>query len=444
MKYAIVILDGAADRPLAELGGLTPLAAADAPALARLAGIGRQGVVRTTPEGLAAGSDLCCMTLFGYDPRRYHTGRAPLEAAAMGLSLRPTDTIFRLNLVTTGESDADRGLMLDHSAGQISDAEARVLLRDLMEHWRRALPDLTKSLSLTHGVSYRSILIDSSARAYLDSHAGDSALLSTTPPHDIPSQPWSKHLPRGSGADAITTLMLESRKVFAEHEVNRARRAAGLRPATMAWIWGQGSPTTMPPFKERFGLRGAITTAVDLLAGLAHCMGWDRLPVPGATSYHHDNDYAAQGSAAAAALDAYDLVVAHVETPDEASHQGDWRSKVAAIEAIDRHVIAPILTKLESFGLGEDDPRASHPASAAGWRILLAPDHYTLVSTRQHDATPPPFLIAGSWIRSVVKSQWNEKNATDSDLQIDPGAGLMEYFLFSGLKRPALTRNHAD
>lgn len=444
MKYAIVILDGAADHPLAELNGLTPLAAADAPILARLGAMGRQGTVRTTPEGMSAGSDLCCMSLFGYDPRRYHTGRAPLEAAALGLALRPTDTIFRLNLVTTGESDADQGLMLDHSAGQITDAEARVLLAALTDHWRRTLPELAGSMALTHGVSYRSILVDSSGRAYLGRDAGSAAPLSTTPPHDIPGQPWSKHMPRGAGADALAALMLASRDVLVNHEVNQARRAAGLRPATMAWIWGQGSPTTMPSFQERFGVRGAITTAVDLLSGLAKCIGWDRLPVPGATSYHHDNDYRAQGAAAAAALDHYDLVVAHVESPDEASHQGDWQSKVAAIEAIDRDVIAPILSKLESFGLAEDDPRAMEPGAPMGWRMLLAPDHYTLVSTRQHDSTPPPFLIAGAWVRSVLKSAWSEERSAESDLHIDPGAGLMEYFLYSGLKRPARSRESLD
>lgn len=444
MKYAIVILDGAADRPLAELNGLTPLAAADAPNLARLGAMGRQGTVRTTPEGMAAGSDLCCMSLFGYDPRRYHTGRAPLEAAALGLDLQPTDTIFRLNLVTTGETDADQGLMLDHSAGQLTDAEARLLLAALTDHWRRTLPDIAASMALTHGVSYRSILVDSSERAYLEKDAKGAAPLSTTPPHDIPAQPWNKHMPRGAGADALSALMLASRDVLINHEVNHARRAAGLRPATMAWIWGQGSPTTMPSFHERFGVRGAITTAVDLLSGLAKCIGWDRLPVPGVTSYHHDNDYAAQGAYAAAALDRYDLVVAHVESPDEASHQGDWQSKVAAIEAIDREVIAPILRKLESFGLAEDDPRAMEPGFEAGWRILLAPDHYTLVSTRQHDATPPPFLIAGAWVRSVLKSPWSEEHSAESDLHIDPGAGLMEYFLFSGLKRSARSRESRD
>lgn len=444
MKYAFIILDGAADLPLPELNGRTPLAAAEAPTIARLSAMGRQGTVRTTPEGMSAGSDLCCMSLFGYDPREFHTGRAPLEAAALGLRLRSSDTIFRLNLVTTGESDSDRGLMIDHSAGQITDVEAQILLRALTEHWRRVAPDLSAGLALTHGVSYRSILVDFSGRAYLKKDAQGAAPLVTTPPHDIPGRPWEQSLPRGAGAQALTTLMLESRKILIDHEVNQARRAAGLRPATMAWIWGQGSPTTMPAFRERFGIRGAITTAVDLLAGIAQCIGWDRLPVPGATSYHHDNNYAAQGAHAAAALDHYDLVVAHVESPDEASHQGDWRTKVAAIEAIDRHVVAPMLSKLESFGTAGGHASAQQRGPTAGWRILLAPDHYTLVSTRQHDSTPPPFLIAGTQIDHDSSSTWDEAHAQQSDLHIDPGASLMEFFLHGGLQRPAPGRAGAN
>ena len=424
MKYVIIIPDGAADHPLAELQGRTPLEAARTPHLDRLARMGRQGTVETTPPGFGAGSDVCCMTLFGYDAERYHTGRAPLEAAALGLTLAPTDWIFRLNLVTTGDDDANDGLMIDHSAGHITDAEARLLLGDLRDAWRERAPDLASALALTSGVSYRHILIDS---------AHDYTNLSTTPPHEIPGQPWERALPRGDGADRLHTLMDISRDVFADHDVNISRRGAGLRPATMAWIWGQGTAPQLPRFEEKYGLRACIITAVDLLAGIASYAGWDRIPVPGITGYH-DTDYAAKGRYACAALDRYDVVIVHVEAPDEASHQADWATKVASLEAIDEHIVGPLLDRLQSFGDVETD------ADAEGWRMLVAPDHYTLVSTRRHDDTPPPFVMAGGWVRSVVKAPFSERAAAEADLHVAPGDGLMEYFLFSGRNTPRSRR----
>ncbi|MCA9312217.1 MAG: cofactor-independent phosphoglycerate mutase [Phycisphaerales bacterium] len=425
MKYVIIIPDGAADHPIPELNDQTPFEAATTPNLDRLGRMGRQGTVATTPPGFGAGSDVCCMTLFGYDAGRYPTGRAPLEAAALGLTPAFSDWIFRLNLVTTGEDDSNDGLMIDHSAGHITDAEARLLLTDLRERWADVAPDLASSLSLTNGVSYRHILIDSA-------HGYDR--LETTPPHEIPGQPWERALPRGEGSERLRMLMDLSREVFAEHDVNRARREAGLRPATMAWIWGQGTPPQLPTFEEKYGLRACIITAVDLLAGIAAYAGWDRIPVPGITGYH-DTDYAAKGRYACAALDRYDLVIVHVEAPDEASHQGDWSTKVASIEAIDEHIVGPLLTRLQACGDIETDPEAE------GWRMLVAPDHYTLVDTRRHDATPPPFVMAGGWVRSVVHEPFSERAASEADLHVDPGDGLMEYFLFSGRNLPRQRRS---
>jgi 2,3-bisphosphoglycerate-independent phosphoglycerate mutase len=418
----VIIPDGAADMPLEELNGLTPMEAANTPNLDRLARQGRVGTVRTTPAGMEAGSDVCSMCLLGYDPVKWHTGRAPLEAAALGIDLGPRDWVFRLNLVTTGLEGSDQeGLMLDHSAGHITDAEARTLVSDIAAYWRRKEPDLSRDLALTPGVSYRNILVDRSGRDY--------SLVRTTPPHAIPNEPWAPRLPTGGAAkesEVLRALMRLSAEVLADHPVNRARVEAGLRPATMAWIWGQGLKPSVPSFRERFGLRGAMITAVDLLAGIAAYIGWDRLNVPGVTGYH-DNDYDAQGRATIEALDRYDIVCCHVEAPDEASHQGDWQTKVASIEAIDRHIVGPVARRLEAFGDPERD------ASAEGWRLLVLPDHYTLVGTRKHDATPPPFLMAGSWVRSVVPRRFTEAEATESDLHIEAGHELMEYFLRSGL-----------
>ncbi len=314
MKYVIIIPDGAADFAVPELEGRTPLEAAKTPHLDRLSQRGRQGTVRTTPEGMPCGSDVCTMSLLGYDPKRFHTGRAPLEAAALGIELDERDWIFRVNLVTVID-----GLMQDHSAGHISDEEGRRLLRDFAA--RLEIPGML----LYPGVSYRNIMVDISARTEMvaQSAAGASSAavvhdattardwseLVTVPPHDIPGEPIRKHMPIGGDyAYLLQQIIAESEVFFAEHEINVTRREMNELPATHLWPWGQGRRPSMPSFHERFGLRGAMITAVDLLAGLASFIGWDRLDVPNQTSYH-DNDYAATGKHAVAALDEYDVVV---------------------------------------------------------------------------------------------------------------------------------------
>lgn len=414
MKYAIIIADGAGDYPLKELGGRTPLQAARTPAMDRLASMGRLLTAKTTPPGFGAGSDICTMDLLGYDPRKYHTGRAPLEAAAIDMPIGEHDFVFRVNLVTVGTGPADSGKMLDHSAGGISDAEAKPLFEDLLKHWQKTLPARAKTLSLRHGVSYRSSMVDSSRLRY--------DRIKATPPHEIPGEPWERNLPVSTSpegepaASALRELISTSQAFLAEHPINRARIAAGKRPGNTAWIWGQGTKPMMPSFKDRFGIRGSMITAVDLLAGIAKLIGWDRLDVPGVTSYH-DTDYAAQGSHTVVALDRYDLVVCHVESPDESSHQGDWRTKVAAIEAIDEKVVAPVLEKCLTF-----------PA----WRLMVLPDHYTLVSTRKHDATPVPIVLAGSDITpqpTAAAATYDEASANASPIKLEEGHELMAYFL---------------
>ncbi|MFT5422388.1 MAG: 2,3-bisphosphoglycerate-independent phosphoglycerate mutase [Phycisphaerales bacterium] len=432
MKYVIIIPDGGADRPLPELDGLTPLQAADTPNLDKLARSGRVGTVATTPEGFGAGSDVCTMDLLGYDPAEYHTGRAPLEAAALGLTPDPTDTVFRLNLVNvTGNPTDPHSEMMDHSAGAISDAEARRLLEGLMAHWRATLPELAATLTLTPGESYRSILVDSSGL--------DHASLVLTPPHEIPGLPWANHLPVGdqAAADMLTALIESSAHFLPAHEVNKAREDQGLRPANLAWIWGQGTTPRLPSFESRFGVKGAMLTSVDLLRGIAKLIGFDVLDCPGLTSYH-DTDYAAQCKATIAALDTYDLVVCHVEAPDEASHQGDFATKIASLESIDARIVGPVIDHLKAH---HSDPKGASPAESGegeaddGWRVLVMPDHYTLCATRKHDATPVPFLMAGAWVRSIVERPFTEAAADEADLHIDPGCELMEYFLKSGLRQ---------
>lgn len=426
MKHVIIIADGAADLTMPELGGVTPLAAARTPHLDRLAREGRLGTALTTPPGFEAGSDVCSMCLLGYDPATYHTGRAPLEAAAIGLKLAATDWIFRLNFVTVGEEGTpDAGLMLDHSAGAISSAEGRELVAGLMQHWRTSCPALAVAFNLTPGVSYRNILID--AAAATAANGREYAGVRTVPPHEIPRRPWAHSLPHATGtaaasvhgARALNDLMAAARAYLPTHPVNRARVAAGKRPANAAWIWGQGLKPNMPRFAERFSIaRGAMITAVDLLAGIAALIGWERVDSPGITSYH-DTDYAMQGRVTCEAIERFDIVCSHVESPDEASHQGDWRTKVASIEAIDQHVVGPVAEHL----------RRRH---GSAWRLLIMPDHYTLVSTRKHDATPPPWLIAGSDVRSEkpdVPVRFTEEWAQAAGAVVRPGDEIMNLFL---------------
>jgi 2,3-bisphosphoglycerate-independent phosphoglycerate mutase len=355
------------------------------------------------------------MSLLGYDPGKYHDGRAPLEAAALGIELGEKDWVFRVNLVTVID-----GLMQDHSAGAISSGEGETLLAEFAD--RLELDHTT----LYPGVSYRNIMVDRSDR---DSNGRDWDELVTVPPHDIPGQPIRKHLPIGGEyASLLQQLIAESEIFLRDHEINQTRRELGELPATHFWPWGQGRRKPMPSFESRFGLRGAMITAVDLLAGIASFIDWDRLDVPGQTSYH-DTDYAAAAEHAIKALDQYDLVCVHIEAPDEASHAADGRTKVDAIAAIDEHVVGPIHRSL----IQRDAAGDGNSGSGEPWRMLVLPDHYTRVETRKHDPTPVPFLMAGHKVHAAVPHAFTEKHANASDLHIQHGHELMEFFLKSGL-----------
>lgn len=397
MKYAIIIPDGAADEPLAELGGKTPLEAAETPNMDAVAAAGRQGLVRTVPDGFESGSDVATMSLLGYDPAVYHTGRAPLEAAAQRIVLEPTDWVFRCNLVTTLG-----GVMKDHSAGGISNAEARQLLVDLTELLREP------GVEVFQGVSYRNLIV----------YRGDQTFdLKTKPPHEIPEEPVERWEPTGAGSDMLWRIMDVSRKLFANHPVNLARRQRGLNEATQVWLWGQGHAPAMPTFAERFGVKpGCMITGVDLLRGLAALLGWDVREVDGMTSFH-DTNYPGQGQATADMLDDYDLVLSHVEAPDEASHQADWKTKVAAIEAIDKHVVGPVLHRMKQM---------------TDWRLMVLPDHPTNIRTRKHGYAPSPFAMAGTGVKAVGGRPYSESNAEAGGLRLEKGHELMEYFLRGG------------
>jgi 2,3-bisphosphoglycerate-independent phosphoglycerate mutase len=390
MKYAIIIPDGAADDPLPDLGGKTPIEFARTPYMDRIAIEGRQGLVRTVPDGFESGSDVATMTLLGYNPAVYHTGRAPLEAAAQNIPLSPSDWVFRCNLVTVTD-----GVMKDHSAGGISDIDARRLLDAL----RRAI-DLP-GFEFHNGVSYRNLLV------YRGTEAFD---VTTKPPHEIPDERIEKYLPRGTGAELLNQIIDRSRGLFAREGANTK--------ATQVWLWGQGHAPNMAKFVDRFGVqRGCMITGVDLLRGLANLLGWRGREVAGMTSFH-DTNYKGQGEATVAALNEYDLVFSHVEAPDEASHQADWKTKVASIESIDQFIVGPVLEKLQNF---------------PEWRLLVMPDHPTNIATRKHGYGWPPFCMAGSNVRAQQRKPYNEANATASGLKIERGHELMEFFLHAGL-----------
>lgn len=394
MKYAIIIPDGAADRPIEALDGRTALEAADLPNIDHLVRQGRIGMVRTVPEGLPPGSDVAIMSVLGYDPKKYYTGRAPLEAAAMGLKLAPNELVFRCNLVTITD-----GIMEDFSAGHIPTGEAKKLIEALNE--KMARPGVT----FYPGVSYRHLMVTSPA----DKFRG----LQATPPHDISGRPVADHLPRGAGSEIVRDLMARSQEILPDLEVNHVRRDLGENPATSIWLWGQGQKPSLERFRKVYGVTGAAVTAVDLVRGLAKLLGWKILDVPGATGWV-DTDYAGKAEAACRALDEVDIVVIHVEGPDESGHNGDYKNKVYALEQIDRQIVKPVFDKLNTF---------------KAWRMMVLPDHPTPVAARTHTGDPVPFVLAGTGIHSSRMEHFTEDQAAGTGLRIDLGWQLMEYFL---------------
>ena len=393
MKYAMILPDGAADEPVDALSGLTPLEAAKTENMDWIATNGRQGCVVTVPEGFLPGSDVATLSLFGYDPRTDYTGRAPLEALARGIKVGPDELVFRCNFVTIIDD-----VMLDFTAGHISQSEADALIGVL----NRELADT--GCRFHSGVSYRNLMVASEVTAVNPR---------CTPPHDIPDQLVGDHFPTGAGASWVKNLMNRANAVLCDHDVNTVRRDLSENPATHIWLWGQGRPRALQSFEDRFGRSIAVVAAVDVIRGIAVSVNAELIDIPGATGYL-DTDYAGKGRAAAEALDSFDLVVVHIEAPDEAGHLGNPEAKVAAIERIDEHVVGPVLDKLRSYDQ---------------WKMMIAPDHPTPVGRRVHTATPPPFCLAGDRIHAIRCRPFSESNARAGDLQIDPGHELMEFFL---------------
>ncbi len=398
MKYAIIIPDGAADEPQAELGGRSPLEAASTPAMDAVAAAGVVARACHTPRQLPAGSEVGNMSLLGYDPLANFTGRAPIEAAAQGIELAPEDWAIRCNLVTI-----ENQTMRDFTADHISTADATELLATAQEKLGG------DGLEFVPGVSYRNLLIWRGARR----PAPFTMEMRATPPHDLTDKSVLDGYPRGPGSDVLNALMEETVKLFTDHPTNRRRIAAGHLPATNVWLWGIGKAPKLQPFAAAYGPQGAMITAVDLLRGLASLVGWRRIEVPGATGYT-DTDYAAKGRYAIDALQEVDLVCVHVEAPDEASHEGDCAAKVKAIEDIDRHIVAPLASSLQ---------RVSE------WRIMISPDHPTFLRTKTHTHGNVPVAMAGTGIEPDLFITYGDTNAAQSPLAFDEGWRTMGWFI---------------
>ena len=400
MKYVIIIPDGCADEPQAELDGKTPLESARTPAMDEIARRGVVGRANHTPSHLPAGSSVANMSLLGYDPIKNYTGRAPLEAAAQGIELGDHDWCVRCNLVTVKDQT-----MNSFTAGHISSEEAKQLLTTAQNNVEDS------RLEFIPGVSYRNLMM---YRATPSSPAPFSNDTRATPPHDLSDQTVTEDFPRGPGSNMLCELMNQSSTWFSDHPVNKIRVDAGKLPATNVWLWGLGRRPSLTSFKELYGIEGAMITAVDLLRGLAALIGWDRIEVPGATGYT-DTDYAAKGQYAIQALEKYDLVCVHVEAPDEASHEGDLNKKIRSLEEIDHHIVAPILNHLDESG--------------EAFRILVTPDHPTFLRTKTHTHGNVPFTICGTSIKPDQNQSYNETVADASELAKLNGWELMPFFL---------------
>ena len=393
-KYAIVIPDGAADEPLEQFGNKTVLEAAHIPGMDKISTLGRQGLVRTIPVGMEAGSDVAQMSLLGYDPKRYYTGRAPIEAAARNIKLSLEDWVFRCNLITIAD-----GEMADHSAGHISSAEAGKLIKELEEQLGNEQIRFHAGVSYRHLVVFKKLVFD----------------VQTYPPHDNIGTAIDKILPRGKGAELLVDLMARSQQLFTGHDINKVRKDLGENQVSSIWLWGQGKRAQMEHFQKRFGLKGATITAVDLVKGLSKLIGFDLIDVPGATGFI-DTNYQGKASAAIEALREYDIVFIHIEAPDEASHSGNADMKKKAVEQIDKYIVAPMFEALQGY---------------ESWRMLVMPDHPTPVRTCAHSNEPVPFALAGDNISGILHTAFSETNAAKSGFRINNGFELMEYFLKS-------------
>ena len=383
-----------ADYPLEVLGGKTPLEAARTPNMDWLAARGVFGLAHVIPKGFPPGSDVGNMSIMGYDPALYHTGRSPLEAASMGVALGPKDIAFRCNLVTFGGSGSD-SVMEDFTSGHITTEEAGTIIRDLAGTLGG---DGTEFFP---GVSYRHLMVWRAGKEKME----------TTPPHDITGQKISGFMPKGDGADRLLELMEASQAILADHPVNQTRQARGQRRATSIWLWGQGRAPALPPLTKRFGIKGGVISAVDIIHGLGVYAGLQRIDVPGITGFL-DTNYRGKGEYGVKSLDNNDFVFIHVEATDEAGHMGDVEKKIQALEDFDEKVVGTVLKGM---------------AHRKDWRVLLMPDHPTAIALKTHVSDPVPFVLySPQEPRNNGSVGYNEKDAATTGVVAKQAFKLME------------------
>ena len=400
MKYIVILGDGMADRPLKELRGKTPLQKAKTPNMDRLARQGIIGTVRTVPEGFHPGSDIANLNILGYNPSEYYSGRAPLEAASMGIKLKKDDVAYRCNLVTLKfNKNRKSAVMEDYSSDHIATDEARELIHEM----NKAVG--TETIRFYPGMSYRHIMVWS----------GGEFNNECIPPHDITGKDIIDYLPIGKGEDVLRRLMLSSTDILSKHPINRQRIKQGKNPANSIWLWGQGKKVDLPSYKKKYSVQGALVSAVDLIKGIGICAGFNILKVPGITGYL-DTNYVGKAEAALKALKKNDFAFIHVEAPDEAGHSGNSRDKIRAIEDFDAFVVGTVLKGMKSF----DE-----------YRILLLPDHATPIEVRTHTDEPVPFVIYDSRKKQKYKDISFDETITmkKSRLVFEKGYTLMDYFI---------------
>jgi 2,3-bisphosphoglycerate-independent phosphoglycerate mutase len=399
MKFVVLLGDGMADYPTKKLGDKTPLQCAFAPHLDQISAEGTIGLIDTIPAGFTPGSDVANLSVLGYDPKQNYTGRGPLEAASMGISLAPNDVAYRCNLVTIGDKDSPQAFMDDFTAGHISTKESSEIIRDINKQLG------SSQLQFYAGVGYRHLLVWRNA----------SSSPSTTPPHDISGKTIAEYLPKGNFAEEINSLMQRAAEIMKNHPINEKRLTEGKKQANSIWLWGQGKKPQIVPLTQKYDLHGGMISAVDLLNGLGSIAGLKIIKVPGATGYI-DTNYEGKAKAALDTLKFMDFIFIHLEAPDEMGHEGNVEGKIKAIEFFDEKIVGTILNNIGSFG---------------DYRILVLSDHPTPLDLKTHVSDPSPFAVLSSHREENRASgvPFNEITAKASGILISPGHLLMEKFL---------------
>ncbi|NLK86108.1 MAG: cofactor-independent phosphoglycerate mutase [Clostridiaceae bacterium] len=400
MKYVVVLGDGMADYPVPQLGNRTPLQSAAKPNIDFLAANGETGMVRTIPEGIPPGSDAANLSVMGYDPNKYYTGRSPLEAVSMGVELSPTDLAFRCNLVTLKiDGDYENAVMEDYSSDEISTAESTALIEEINRHLS------SEEIRFHPGISYRHCMVW---------HTGEGRR-TFTPPHDILERVIAPYLPAGDKSEFFLEMQRKSYEILRDHPVNKSRTSRGLRPANSIWLWGEGSKPAIPKFTDKYGINGSVVSAVDLIKGIGICAGLDSVDVDGVTGNINTNFKGKAEAALKELKNGKDFVYVHVEAPDECGHRYEIENKVKSIEYIDELVVGTLLDGLSAF----DD-----------YSIMVLPDHPTPLSLRTHTPEPVPYIIyrRSSQQPSGIEG-YDEFQARQTGIFIEEGFRLMDRFL---------------